>query len=53
MDPILTVSAGNVTSMLDYSGKLFTDLAVVIILVIGLPLAFWVIKRIIGLVRAR
>lgn len=53
MDPILTIDEGFVTSTLAYVGQLFTDLTLVIVLVIGLPLAFWVIRRIIGLVRAR
>jgi len=42
-----------VASVLTYTDTLFTDLIYVIALVIGLPLAFWVIRRIIGLVRAR
>ena len=42
-----------VSSVLAYSGTLFTDLSLVVILAIGLPVAFWVIKKVIGLVRAR
>ena len=33
--------------------EIFTDLWTLIALAIGLPLAFWVIRRIIGLIRAR
>jgi|GEM_PF-1720110 len=36
-----------------YAGALFTDLWVVIALAIGLPLAFYIIRKVIGLVRAR
>lgn len=34
-----------------YAGDLFTDTWVLIALAIGLPLAFWVIQKIIGMVR--
>lgn len=49
----LTISTEFTTSTLAYAGQLFTDLSVPIILTIGLPLGFWVIKRIISLVIAR
>lgn len=49
----ITIDAGFVTSTLAYIGQLFTDLQLLIIVIIGLPLAFWAIRRIIGLVRAR
>ena len=38
------------TSTLAYAGQLFTDLSLVIILTIGLPIGFWVIKKVISLV---
>jgi len=41
------------TSTLAYAGQLFTDLNLIIILAVGLPLGFWVIRKIISLVRAR
>jgi len=53
MDPILTVTAGNITAMLAYASGLFTDLSVIVVLAIGLPLGFWVIRKVISLVRAR
>jgi len=53
MDPILTTTAGDVDGILAYAGDLFTDLNLLIILAIGLPLAFYVIRRVISLVRAR
>jgi hypothetical protein len=42
-----------VADLTGYAGNLFTDLWVVIALAIGLPLAFYVIRKVIGLVRAR
>lgn len=50
---IITLPEGFVASMLAYVGDLFTDLNLLIVLVIGLPLAFWVIRKTISLVRAR
>ena len=49
----ITVDAGFPASVLAYAGDLFTDLNTVIILAIGLPLGFYIIRRIISLVRAR
>jgi len=40
-----------VADLTAYAGTLFTDLWVVIALVIGIPLAFYVIRKVIGLVR--
>jgi len=50
---MITVDAGFITDLTAYIGNLFTDLSVVIILVIGLPLGFWAIRKVISLVRAR
>jgi len=36
-----------------YIGTTFTELTGLIALVIGLPLAFWAIRKVISLVRAR
>lgn len=49
----ITLPVDFIDDMLAYVGGLFDDLSVVIILVIGLPLAFWVIRKTISLVRAR
>ena len=43
-----SIAVGDLTA---YVGYLFTDLWVVIALVIGIPLAFYVIRKIISLVR--
>lgn len=53
MDPILTFASSGVASILTYAGGLFEDFTLVIVLAIGLPLGFWVIRKVIGLVRAR
>jgi len=53
MDAIITLPEGFVNDALAYVGQLFTDLNLVIILVIGLPLGFWVVRKVISLVRAR
>ena len=50
MSPILTITDQFVTSSLAYVGQLFTDLNLLIVLAIGLPVGFWVINRAIGLV---
>lgn len=47
------VDASFITNMLAYVGDLFTDLNLLIVLVIGLPLAFWVVRKVVSLVRAR
>lgn len=49
----LTISTNFTTSTLAYAGQLFTDLSPVVILSVGLPLGFWVIKKIILLVKTR
>lgn len=53
MGSILSFSSESVSATLAYAGGLFTDLQYLIILIIGLPLAFWVIRKTISLVRAR
>ena len=42
-----------VTSTTAYIGDVFTDASVLIYLAIGIPLAFYVIKKIIGLLPKR
>lgn len=50
---IITLPVDFVGNMLAYSGTLFTDLSLLIIVAIGLPVGFWVIKKAIGLVKTR
>jgi hypothetical protein len=47
----IDVPAEAVADLTGYAGAIFTDLWVIIALVIGIPLAFYVIRKIIGLVR--
>lgn len=49
----ITLPEGFVSDALAYVGGMFADLSVVIILAIGLPLAFYVIRKVVSLVRAR
>jgi len=49
----ITIPAEWATSTLAYAGQLFTDLSLVIVLAIGLPMGFWIIRKIISLVKAR
>ena len=49
----ITISADFASSTLAYAGQLFTDLSVPIIMIVGLPMGFWVIRKIISLVGAR
>jgi hypothetical protein len=50
MDPILTVTATDTKNMLAYIGQLYTDVNLLIVLAIGLPVGFWVINKVISLV---
>jgi hypothetical protein len=51
MFSIITMPADYATSTLAYAGAMFTDLSDVVILCVGLPVAFWVISKVIGLAR--
>lgn len=53
MTPIITLPETFLGDMLAYVGQLFTDLNILVILVIGLPLAFWLINKVISLVTLR
>jgi hypothetical protein len=50
---LITLPEDFVSSSLAYVGNLFTDLSPLLIVVIGLPIAFWVIKSVLGVVRFR
>jgi len=51
MNPIITLPDGFTDDMLAYVGQLFTDLNLLILVVLGIPVAFWIISKVIGLVR--
>lgn len=50
---ILTFTSENLSATLAYPIQIFTDLNLLIIVIIGLPLGFWVIRKVVSLVRAR
>lgn len=47
------ITTGNVGSMVAWIGTIFADLQILAVVVIGLPLAFWVVRKTMSLVRAR
>lgn len=49
----LNIGTGFATGTLTYAEDLFTDLELVIIFAVGLPVGFWIIKKIISLLRVR
>jgi hypothetical protein len=53
MDTIITIPSNFATSMLAYAGQLFTDLSTLLLVLIGLPLGFWVVRKVLSLVKAR
>lgn len=53
MDPIITLGATAVADVVEFAGQMFTDLWGLIALAIGIPLAFYVIGRVISLVKGR
>jgi hypothetical protein len=50
---IINISGGMISGILSAVSNLFADLNLFFILLVGLPLAFWVIKKIIELLRSR
>jgi len=50
---IITLPEGAVATLTAYIGDMFTDLWVLIALAIGIPLAFYVIGKVVSLVRGR
>jgi hypothetical protein len=47
---VITIPTSTPTDMLAYAGTLFSDLYLVVVLAVGIPLAFYVIRRVIALV---
>lgn len=47
---IITLPEGAATSSLAYAGQLFTDLWLLVAIAVGVPLGFYVIRRIIALI---
>lgn len=49
---IITITEGNMTTMIGYVGDLFTDLSPVVLLIVGVSLGLMVISVVIGSLRA-
>ncbi len=49
----ITFPTDFIASLQSVVGEVFSDVSVLLAIVIGLPLAFWVVRRVIGLVRIR
>ena len=53
MIAIITLPADFIATTTAYIGSVFTDIWLLVALVIGLPLAFWAIRKVVSLVRVR
>jgi len=53
LSTFITLPASTTEDLMAYVGGFFGDLWVLIALAIGIPLAFYVISRVIGLIRSR
>jgi hypothetical protein len=53
MGTYITMPASTTADLMAYVGGFFGDLWVLIALAIGVPLAFYIISRVIGVVRSR
>lgn len=50
---MITILPADITAMLAYVGTTFTELSPIVAVAVGLPLSFWVIRKVIGLVKFR
>jgi len=48
---MIPFESGSIANILAVVGNLFTDLGLVVVLAVGLPMAFWVIYRVIAVAR--
>jgi len=48
-----TLEAADITAMLAYIGNIFEDASLLLWVAIGLPLGFYVIRKVIGLIPKR
>lgn len=51
MISIITLPVDFATSMLGYVGELFTDLTPAIVVIVGLPVAFWAVSKTVSLIK--
>lgn len=52
-ESMVSFTSESLAGVLQYPTEIFTDLKFYVALIIGLPLGFWVIRKVISLVRAR
>jgi hypothetical protein len=48
---ILTMVSGSEAEIFSYPIALFSDLNVLVLIAVGLPIGFWILHKVIGLVR--
>lgn len=53
MGTILTIPSSAPTDLLAYAGQMVTDLWLVLVLAIGLPLAFYIIRRVVAVAKVK
>jgi hypothetical protein len=51
MNPIIPIDASFIEDAMAYVGQLWADLNLAILLVIGIPLGFWILTKFVGFVR--
>lgn len=49
---MITFASGSIASIIGYTTTLFDDFKLLILLLIGLPLGFWILEAIISVFRA-
>lgn len=50
---LITVDAGFLSKILEYMSDMYGDVSILVALAIGLPLGFWVARKVITLIRVR
>lgn len=50
---LVTILPADIATMTAYVGSVYTGIAPLVALAIGAPLAFWAIKRVIGLIGSK
>jgi hypothetical protein len=53
MEKIINLPAASSTDLLAYAGQLFSDLWVLVVIAIGIPVGFMIIVSIIGIFKGR
>lgn len=53
MDAWLTIPNDFATSTLAYAGQIFTDASLLIWVAVGIPIGFWAIRQVVGMVKSK